>query len=111
MGIGISFGFEQAFQASLVVGGEQADDCARFSLVRKLVQCLGYRGDEAGVGMAQYETQLGRDPQAGVGRARIIERPLQQLLDKIAGERSERRTLGAREHDHDRAAVGQAIVE
>jgi hypothetical protein len=55
--------------------------------------------------------QLGRRRERGVGNAGVVERPAQHFFHEIALERRERRAFGAREHDHDCRAVGEAVVE
>jgi len=94
-----------------MLGGELVDDRASTRFVRELAQCLGHSGNEARIGVAQDEAQLGRGPELGVGDARVVERPLHQFFDEVVAERGERRAFGPRQHHHHRRAVLQTIVE
>lgn len=104
-------GFEQAFQSSLVLGGQKGDDRARLDLIRKELQRLRDTAEEAAIGVAQGKAQRFRDFESGVGTARVVERPLAEILHEISRELGKRGAFGARQHDHHRCPVGQAIIE
>ena len=94
-----------------MLSGDQRDHRASLGFVGVLAQRVGQGGNEARIGVTQHEQKLGRALQGRVRDARVVERPLDELVDEIMLERSERRALGAREHDHDRRSVLQAVVE
>ena len=94
-----------------MLGRQQGDHGASAELVREFLQCIGDARHEAFVGVAEREAELGRGLELGVGEARVVERPLQQLYDEIAPERGKGRALRASQHDDHGGAVAQAVVE
>lgn len=94
-----------------MLGGEARDDGARLLLFGKGLQGAAHPTDECFVSVLEREAQLGRGVQPGVGAARIIERPFDELVHEVALEIGELRAFGARQHHHDGRAVCQAVVE
>lgn len=106
-----SLGFEQTFQAALVLGGEQSDDGAGLRLVGKIAQRSGDAAHETAIRVVEGVAELGRNRQLRVSIAHVAERPARELLHELASKFGMRRGFGSVEHHHDRVAVGQAVVE
>jgi hypothetical protein len=75
------------------------------------VQRFGDRGDERRVRVVQRETEPGCRLQGGVGGARVVERPARELFYEITAKVGEWRAFGARQDNHDRGAVREAVVQ
>jgi hypothetical protein len=103
--------FEGALQAALVLRREQRDDRSSSRFFRKLLEHPGHAAHERVVSVLEYEMELERGAQIGIGVARVLERPLYHLGDEFRAKARESSALGARQkHDHG-AAMSQAIVE
>jgi hypothetical protein len=111
LSIGSSFGFEQALQASLMVGGELGDHAAHALLLGEAQQCGRDMAQEGSVGARQHEAQLCRRLQRRVGVLGVFERPADQLVHELRGKSRERRAVAARKQDHDGVSMLQAVVE
>jgi len=94
-----------------VLGGEASDDGAGLRFLRKRAQGGRYCADEGLVSVLEREAQLRRGAQLGVGAARVVERPFDELAHEITLEAGERRALGACQHHHHGGTVRQTIVE
>lgn len=94
-----------------MLSGEQRDHRAGVVVLGIEAQRLGDSAHEARVGMTQHEAQLGRRLELGVGKPRIIERPVDELFYEIGRERRERRSFRARQHHDHALAVREAVVE
>jgi hypothetical protein len=102
---------EQVLEAPLVMRGEEGQYGTRARFVRVAQQRVCDVGDEAKVGLPQHPSKLRGDGQLGISDARVVERPPDQRLDEALRERRVRRALRASQHDHDRRAVLEAVVE
>jgi hypothetical protein len=94
-----------------VLSRDQGDHGAGARLVLEIEQRGGDRGDQGLIRAPQHEAQLGRDSKRGICRARVFERPVDELRDEFRREPSVRGAFGAREQDDYGGSVDETIVE